>query len=107
MALITDRLPPVKACPLIFPQPAPTSHLGGWTLRSPAWLLASPTKTSPFVNGEWLFAEDRTGPPSRAYLKLWEACVRFGAWPAVGERCLDPGPHRAAGPGRCRSLAQR
>jgi 23S rRNA (cytidine2498-2'-O)-methyltransferase len=91
MALIGDRLPPVKARPLVFPAPAPAGHLGGWTLLAPDRLLASPTKTSPFVNGECSFVEDRIGPPSRAYLKLWEACVRFGAWPAAGERCLDLG----------------
>jgi len=91
MALIGDRLPPVKARLLVFPEPAPAGHLGGWTLLAPDQLLASPTKTSPFVNGECRFVEDRSGPPSRAYLKLWEACVRFGAWPAVGEGCLDLG----------------
>jgi 23S rRNA (cytidine2498-2'-O)-methyltransferase len=91
MALIGDRLPPVKARPLVFPAPAPAGHLGGWTLLAPDRLLASPTKTSPFVNGECSFVEDRLGPPSRAYLKLWEACVRFGSWPAAGERCLDLG----------------
>ena len=35
--------------------------------------------------------EDRAGPPSRAYLKLWEALVRLGAWPRVGEVCIDLG----------------
>ena len=35
--------------------------------------------------------EDRVGPPSRAYLKLWEACTRLGAWPQAGETCLDLG----------------
>ncbi|MDR3537659.1 MAG: SAM-dependent methyltransferase [Acetobacteraceae bacterium] len=91
MALIQERLPPVKAAPLVFPAPAPTGHLGGWTLLAPDRLLASPTKTSPFVNGECTFVEDRIGPPSRAYLKLWEACTRIGAWPALGEVCLDLG----------------
>jgi 23S rRNA (cytidine2498-2'-O)-methyltransferase len=91
MALIAERLPPVKGRPLAFPEPAPISHLGGWTLLEADRLLASPTKSSPFVNGECLFVEDRLGPPSRAYLKLWEACVRFGMWPAPGDRCLDLG----------------
>jgi 23S rRNA (cytidine2498-2'-O)-methyltransferase len=91
MALIGERLPPVKARPLVFPSLAPASHLGAWTLLEPDQLLASPAKTSPFVNGECAFQEDHIGPPSRAYLKLWEACVRFGAWPASGERCLDLG----------------
>ncbi len=90
-ALIEARLPPVKARPLAFPEPAPTGHLGAWTLLAPDRLLASPTKTSPFPNGEVRFVEDRAGPPSRAYLKLWEALTRLGRWPAPGETCLDLG----------------
>jgi 23S rRNA (cytidine2498-2'-O)-methyltransferase len=90
-ALIAERLPPVKAAPLAFPGPAPAGHLGAWTLLEPDRLLASPTKSSPFVNGECRFVEDRAGPPSRAYLKLWEAWIRLGAWPAPGETCLDLG----------------
>jgi 23S rRNA (cytidine2498-2'-O)-methyltransferase len=91
MALIEDRLPPVKAAPLVFPASAPASHLGTWTLLAPDRLLASPVKSSPFINGECRFVEDRIGPPSRAYLKLWEALVRFGRWPGADERCLDLG----------------
>ena len=91
MALIAARLPPVKARRLVFPEPAPTGHLGAWTLLAPDLMLASPTKTSPFVNGECLFVEDRVGPPSRAYLKLWEACTRLGVWPQPGETCIELG----------------
>jgi 23S rRNA (cytidine2498-2'-O)-methyltransferase len=91
MALITDRLPPVKARALVFPESAPTSHLGGWTLLAPDRMLASPAKSSPFVNGACHFVEDHIGPPSRAYLKLWEALTRFGRWPCAGEQCLDLG----------------
>jgi len=90
-ALIEARLPPVKARPLAFPEPAPASHLGAWTLLAPDRMLASPAKSSPFVNGEPRFVEDREGPPSRAYLKLWEALTRLGRWPAPGETCLDLG----------------
>jgi 23S rRNA (cytidine2498-2'-O)-methyltransferase len=90
-ALIAAHLPPVKARKLIFPEPAPIGHLGAWTLISPGQMLASPTKSSPFVNGECHFVEDRIGPPSRAYLKLWEACTRLGAWPRPGQTCLDLG----------------
>ena len=84
MTLIGERLPPVHVRPLIFPAAAPTSHLGGWTLLSPDLMLASPTKTSPFVNGECQFEEDRIAPPSRAYLKLWEALARLRKWPEIG-----------------------
>jgi 23S rRNA (cytidine2498-2'-O)-methyltransferase len=91
MALIQERLPPVRARPLTFPAFAPRSHLGVWTLLAPGRMLAAPTKSSPFVNGECLFVEDHIGPPSRAYLKLWEALMRLGRWPAPGETCLDLG----------------
>lgn len=90
-ALIQQALPPVKARPLRFPEPAPAGHLGAWTLLAPDRLLASPTKTSPFVNGAVRFEEDREGPPSRAYLKLWEALTRIGRWPGPGETSLDLG----------------
>jgi 23S rRNA (cytidine2498-2'-O)-methyltransferase len=91
MALITAKLPPVKARALVFPQAAPDSHLGAWTLLAPDMLLASPAKTSPFVNGVCRFEEDHIGPPSRAYLKLWEVLTRLGAHPVAGERCVDLG----------------
>ncbi|MBB2161108.1 SAM-dependent methyltransferase [Gluconacetobacter sacchari] len=90
-ALIAERLPPVAARPLAFPAAAPTGHLGAWTLLAPDRLLLSTRKSSPFVNGVAPFVEDRVGPPSRAYLKLWEACARLGAWPVPGERCVDLG----------------
>jgi 23S rRNA (cytidine2498-2'-O)-methyltransferase len=91
MALIAARLPPVKAAPLVFPAPAPTAHLGAWTLLNPGRLLASPAKSSPFPNGACRFVEDRVGPPSRAYLKLWEALTLLGAYPGPGDDCLDLG----------------
>jgi 23S rRNA (cytidine2498-2'-O)-methyltransferase len=91
MALIGERLPPVKARPLVFPAPAPAAPLGAWTLLAPDRMLVSATKSSPFVNGEAGFVEDRVGPPSRAYLKLWEACTRLGRWPGPGARCFDLG----------------
>jgi 23S rRNA (cytidine2498-2'-O)-methyltransferase len=90
-ALIRDALPVLRPKPIVFPQTPPASHLGAWTLLAPDRLLASPTKSSPFVNGAPVFVEDREGPPSRAYLKLWEALTRLGRWPAPGESCLDLG----------------
>ena len=91
MALIEARLPPVKAAPLVFPARSPAAHLGAWTLLEPGVLLASPTKSSPVPNGEWRFVEDHIGPPSRAYLKLWEALTRLGTLPGPGNQCLDLG----------------
>lgn len=90
-ALIAARLPPLRPKPLVFPQAKPAGHLGAWTLLAPDRLLASPAQSSAFINGEPAFEEDRTGPPSRAYLKLWEACTLMGAWPQQRETCLDLG----------------
>ncbi|MFO1059170.1 MAG: SAM-dependent methyltransferase [Dongiaceae bacterium] len=90
-ALIQDSLPKVSARPLVFPAPAPTAPLGSWTLLEPGLLLAAPRCSRPFPNGEAQFVEDRSGPPSRAYLKLWEALTLYGAHPRPGERCLDLG----------------
>lgn len=90
-ALIQERLPHVSARPMVFPAAAPKAPLGSWTLLAPDRLLAAARCSSPFANGEVAFVEDRSGPPSRAYLKLWEALVRLGRWPCPGERCLDLG----------------
>jgi 23S rRNA (cytidine2498-2'-O)-methyltransferase len=90
-ALIEAALPPVKARALAFPEAAPTGHLGAWTLLATDRMLLSPTKSSPFVNGAVRFEEDREGPPSRAYLKLWEALTRLGHWPGPDETVLDLG----------------
>ncbi len=89
--LIEAKLPPLKPKPLVFPRAAPTGHLGAWTLLTPDLVLATATQSSPFVNGAVAFVEDRVGPPSRAYLKLWEACCLMGAWPGAGDQCLDLG----------------
>ena len=90
-ALIAERLPHVSAKPLLFGARAPTAPLGSWTLLAPDLLLASTRCSSPFPNGEPRFVEDRDGPPSRAYLKLWEALVRLDRWPTAGDVCLDLG----------------
>jgi 23S rRNA (cytidine2498-2'-O)-methyltransferase len=91
LALIEAELPHVAAKPLVFPAPAPTAPLGGFTLLDEHTVLAAPTTSSPFRHGEVRFVEQKVGPPSRAYLKLWEAFTRLGVHPGPGERCLDLG----------------
>jgi 23S rRNA (cytidine2498-2'-O)-methyltransferase len=90
-SLIQERLPTVSARPLVFGVPAPTAPLGSWTLLNGGTLLAAARCASPFPNGEVHFVENRSGPPSRAYLKLWEALTLIGCRPGPGERCLDLG----------------
>jgi len=60
-------------------------------LNTPDMMLASADCSSPFPNGEVQFVEDRTAPPSRAYLKLWEAFTIAGRHPRPGDRCVDLG----------------
>jgi len=90
-ALIEAKLPKVSAKPLRFPEPAPTAALGSWTLIDEVTVLASPRCSSPFPNGEARFVEDKAAPPSRAYLKLWEALTLLGEHPEPGSLCLDLG----------------
>lgn len=90
-ALLQDALPHISAKPLQFPAPAPSAPLGTFTLLDKNVVLAGPTCSSPFPNGEARFEEDRVGPASRAYLKLWEALTVAGEMPAAGRRCLDLG----------------
>ena len=90
-ALIREQLPKVSSKPLVFGAQPPTAPLGSWTLLDPGTMLTAPRCTSPFPNGEIHFVEDHSGPPSRAYLKLWEALTLVGCRPEPGERCLDLG----------------
>lgn len=89
--LIHEQLPTVSAKPLVFGTPPPAAPLGSWTLLDAGTMLAAPRCTSLFPNGEIHFVEDHTGPPSRAYLKLWEALTLIGRRPGPGEICLDLG----------------
>ena len=97
--LIQEQLPKVSARPLVFGSQVPTAPLGSWTLLDAGTVLASPHCASPFPNGEVRFVEDHAGPPSRAYLKLWEALTLIGLPPRAGEMCLDLGSAPAAGVG--------
>jgi 23S rRNA (cytidine2498-2'-O)-methyltransferase len=90
-ALIQEQLPKVSAKPLEFGTPPPATPLGSWTLLDAGTMLVAPHCTSPFPNGEVRFVEDRSGPPSRSYLKLWETLTLIGRHPEPGETCLDLG----------------
>jgi 23S rRNA (cytidine2498-2'-O)-methyltransferase len=89
--LITAKLPYVSGKPLTIGDVAPSAPLGSWTLLKPGLVLAAARCSDPFANGAPRLDERRVGPPSRAYLKLWEALARARRWPAAGERCLDLG----------------
>lgn len=89
--LIAEKLPSVSAKSVPIGGTVPDAPLGSWTLLEPDLLLAASDCASPFPNGEARLLEDRDGPPSRAYLKLYESFVRLRRWPRAGETCLDLG----------------
>ncbi len=90
-ALIAQKLPPLPSKPKAFPFVPPDVPMGAFTLLDENTMIASPECSSPFPNGELEFEEDREGPPSRAYRKLWEALVLAGELPAQGDTCVDAG----------------
>ena len=90
-SLIQDKLPHVSAKPLVFPAALPKAPLGSWMLLDANRLLASPHCSSAFANGAVELVENKSAPPNRAYLKLWEALTLAGRWPQPGELCLDLG----------------
>jgi 23S rRNA (cytidine2498-2'-O)-methyltransferase len=88
-----DEAPGVAKQPnrrLHFPTALPAAS-GGFTTVAPGQWLASPTRASRFPAGNARFFEDAEGPPSRAYLKLWEALTLLGAHPVQGDLCYDLG----------------
>jgi 23S rRNA (cytidine2498-2'-O)-methyltransferase len=89
--LIQDLLPHVSAKPIEFPSLPPSAPLGSWSLLRADTILASSDCSSPFPHGQAAFLEFKVGPPTRAYLKLWEGLTLLGRWPEPGERCLDAG----------------
>lgn len=94
--LIAEKLPHVSAKPLTFGQPLHAAPLGSFTLTAPDRMLFAANCASARPNGVFDFNEDREGPPSRAYLKLWEGLTRHaalfgGGLPKAGDICLDLG----------------
>lgn len=90
-ALIAEALPPLPSKPKAFPFNLPDNPMGAFTLLDEHSLMASARCSSPWPNGELSFLEDKEGPPSRAYRKLWEALVMAGSMPGPGQRCVDAG----------------
>jgi 23S rRNA (cytidine2498-2'-O)-methyltransferase len=91
LALISEALPPVPDKPKVFPFALPQAPMGAYTLLDEHSLLGSARCSSPFPNGEFQFEEDKLGPPSRAYRKIWEALLYADRLPRPGDRCVDLG----------------
>ncbi len=90
-ALIEAKLPYISSKPVLFPSPIPKTPLGSWTLLDKNTLLASAHCSSPYKNGIINFLECKEGPPSRAYLKLWESLTLLEKHPDSKSKCLEIG----------------
>lgn len=89
--LIEAKLPSFKPKPISFPSPLPAAPLGSWTLLDPNTIVASARCASPFRHGAVEFIENKSIPPNRAYLKLWELFTLLQISPKQGELCVDLG----------------
>jgi len=89
--LIQEELPKFNTKPIPFRHPLPTSPMGFWTLLEPDQMIASTKTTSPFALGEMDFQENKTMPPSRAYLKLWEFFTVYAPEAITSGASIDVG----------------
>ncbi len=80
-----------RAGSVVFPTQLPNQDVPVFTLASSDLILYSLRVTRPTVDGHITFIENKEIPPSRAYLKLWEALTVLGDWPKEGEHVLDLG----------------
>jgi 23S rRNA (cytidine2498-2'-O)-methyltransferase len=89
--LIQDGLAKVKKSPIAFLAEQPKHSMGGWTLYDQNTIICSQDTTSRYPLGVCEFIENKTMPPSRAYLKLWEFFTIHHRPPTAGSHVLDMG----------------
>jgi len=89
--LIQDGLPEFKHTRIEFLQDVPKHSMGGWTLFDANTIICSTMTTSRFPLGAVEFVENKTEPPSRAYLKLWELFTLHATPPNKNTQVIDMG----------------
>lgn len=102
---LARALPAARTARVAFPAPLPAPS-GAFTLLDAETVLASPVRARRFVEGRARFAESAE-PPSRAYLKLWEALSLLQAHPGPGDLCYDLGAAPGGWTWVCASLGAR
>lgn len=98
-ALVAENLPRGEPPALSFARGVKrekaAAPLAGFFLISPDRAVAVFDSLGPYAGGQFPFAEEKRGPPSRAYLKLWEICARLEAAgvrpPHAGASTVDLG----------------
>ncbi len=91
-SLIAGEVRAAKEKILSFPVKAAHEHYRAFTLESAESLFVceAPLKHA-YAGGKMRFQEDRIGPPSRAYLKLYEALTLAGVVPGAADNVVDLG----------------
>ncbi len=90
-SLIADQLKVLAVKPRVFPTADKLHAPAAFTLVDEHTLLYAPKTQSPFPHGKPHFVENKMDPPSRAYLKLWEALTLARELPTSSDVCLDLG----------------
>lgn len=90
-SLIEEKLPHVPDKTQNYGTLAPSAPLGAWTLWDNNTLLLSASCSSPYKHGDFVFNENKTDPPSRAYIKLWEVFTLLGEFPKEDDLAIDLG----------------
>lgn len=89
--LIHEHLIPIRKRNLDFLKAPPKGNLGAYALWDHNTLLVMKKSQHALPFGEVLFNENKTDPPSRAYLKLWELFTLYEQPPKAGETVMDLG----------------
>ena len=95
-ALIEAKLPYISKKEKPFPYTIPLAGMGVWSLLDEHTILASAETSSPLPLGIIRFTEDHYSPPSRAYLKLWEALSLMDFYRRSASEAQPPSSSNAA-----------
>lgn len=89
--LIEEQLFPIKHNLYNFLDNIPQTPIGAWTLLNKNNLICSSATTTETPFGLLEFHQNKTDPPSRAYLKLWEFFTRTRLTPKKELQAIDFG----------------
>jgi 23S rRNA (cytidine2498-2'-O)-methyltransferase len=90
-SLILDNFKKLPELKVKFPPLEPLPTIGGFSMLEQNTMLYCAKRWKAMPDGIYEFFEDKKMPPSRAYLKLWEALSLWGEFPKTGETCMDVG----------------
>lgn len=89
--LIQEKIYRIKDKKYNLLEEVPENDFGFWCLTSEKEILKSASTKNKLPLGEIHFNEDKVNPPSRAYLKLWEAFTLHTKPPKKNQVVLDMG----------------